>query len=593
VAQEPSAQTVREELEKILASPGFVRNQRMGRFLRFVVEHHLQGGGHLKESTLGVEVFGRKPDYDPKIDSIVRTEAARLRNRLAEYYSAGEDLNGLVIELPKGGYTPVFRSGPAPPTPKAMPRNRFAIAVAVAVLLPVLWLLFSRDNSAPSIAVIPIQNLSAEPENEFFADGLTDELIRNLSIIEDLDVRSRTSSFAFKNKSRSVREVGKQLGADYVLEGSMLSWDTSIRINIQLVRVSDDVPVWSGRFDRDLEDIFVIQDEIARSVVNGLRLKLGRGKRRYTTNLEAYTQYLKARSLLVSGRSKETRQSIELLHGVIAKAPEFAPAHAGLAAGHALNSMNSAGMPAREAYPLIRSAAEKAIELDPLLPEAHYAMGLVYCRDRDWTAAEQAFRRAIELDPSFTLSYVHLAYWVLYPGGRIKEALRVVDRAAEVDPLSLAVPRTKAWLLMTAGRHDEVIAIARQILAADPDFAFMDGILARALVRKGNTGEAISILSRRKEQQGFLAYAYVAAGRRAEAEALVTENRDYPSRLVHIYAALGDRENTLQALEHMADLEQPLAGVFTVYPEFAFLRDDARFGAFRKKLGLTSDVRLK
>jgi predicted Zn-dependent protease len=146
---------------------------------------------------------------------------------------------------------------------------------------------------------------------------------------------------------------------------------------------------------------------------------------------------------------------------------------------------------------------------------------------------------------------------------------------------------------MTAGRHDEVIAIARQILAADPGFPFTEGILARALVQTGRTEEAISILSQRKEQQGFLSYAYVAAGRRAEAEALVTENRDYPSRLVHIYAALRDKDNTLQALERMTELEQPLASVFTVYPEFAFLRDDPRFRAFRRRLGLTSDVRLK
>jgi hypothetical protein len=198
VAQEPDAQTVREELEKILASPAFVRNERLGRFLRFIVEHSLQGGPQIKESTVGVEVFGRKADYDPKIDSVVRTEAARLRNRLADYYRAHEGFDTLVIEVPKGGYTPVFRLRTAPPVRKATPSKRFAIAVAVAVLLPVFWLLFTRENSAPSIAVIPIQNLSAEPENEFFADGLTDEIIRNLAIIEGLDVRSRTSSFALR-----------------------------------------------------------------------------------------------------------------------------------------------------------------------------------------------------------------------------------------------------------------------------------------------------------------------------------------------------------------------------------------------------------
>jgi len=595
VAQEPGAEVVRQELEKVLASHGFVRNERMSRFLRFVVEHQLQGtGGHVKESTVAVEVFGRKPDYDPKVDSIVRTEATRLRKRLAEYYAGNETAEWIIIELPKGGYSPVFRSSGKPVARKHFHWKMVSIAAGVLVLLAAFSLsLTRRQTAAPVIAVLPLQNLSTEPDNEFFADGLTDEIIRNLSVIDGLEVRSRTSSFAFKNKPRNVREVGKQLGADYLLEGSVLRSGLRLRINIQLVRVSDDIPVWSAGIDRDLEDIFVIQDEISRSVVNGLRLNLGRGKRRYNTNLEAYDLYLKARSLLVPADTKGAHQTIELFEKVIAKDPTFSLAYAGLAVAHAVNSMNYAGIPNREAYPRMRSAAEKAIQLDPLLAEAHSSMGLVHCRDRDWNGAERAFRHAIELDPSLTRSYVDLAFWVLYPAGRLDEALREIDRAARIDPLSLDVRRSRAFILMGAGRFDEAIENCRRILSADPAFPFTPGILGRALVHKGKVEEAIAILGQRKGQQGFLSYAYVAAGRRAEAEALVSQNQEYPGRLVHIYAALRDKDRTLEALEQMADREEPLAVVYTVYPELAFLRDDSRFQAFRRKLGLASDARLK
>src|SRR5262245_44874365 len=227
---------VREALEKILSSPGFVRNERMSKFLRFVVEHQLDGkSGQLKETVIGVEVFGRKPDFDPKLDSIVRTEAGRLRTRLAEYY-AGEGIRDpVVIDLPKGGYAPSIQGQkPAPSSPVPSPirdlhsklgkQGRTALIVTVSlVLLISVWLWRAHHNAeAAVIAVHPFKNLSAEPDSEYFVDGLTDEIIRKLSLIEGLEVRSRTSSSAFKDKPRDIREVGQQLKANFVVEGSVL-----------------------------------------------------------------------------------------------------------------------------------------------------------------------------------------------------------------------------------------------------------------------------------------------------------------------------------------------------------------------------------
>ena len=217
------AQLVRLQLERALASSSFVRSERMSRLLRFVVERHLDGRDDaLKESVIALEVFGNR-DYDPKQDSIVRTEAARLRARLAEYYLREGGHDQVIIELPKGGYIPVFRQ---PNELRGEPRNRhrrlwsITALVGLAVTASAIgWWWIQRKNPAVSLAVLPLENLNHDSSSDYFSDGLTDELIRNLSIIDGLEVRSHTSSFAFKGRARDLREVGKQLRADYLLEG--------------------------------------------------------------------------------------------------------------------------------------------------------------------------------------------------------------------------------------------------------------------------------------------------------------------------------------------------------------------------------------
>ena len=226
-----------------------------------------------------------------------------------------------------------------------------------------------------------------------------------------LQVRSRTSSFAFKDKPRNLREVGQQLGANLVVEGSVLRSGNKLRINAQLVQVAGDVPLWAERFDRELKDIFAIQDEISRAIVNKLRLTLGRGQRRYDTNLEAYELYLKGRALVDRHGSSpgfgQVRRTVPAGHRYGSR---FAPAHAGLANAYASMSHNRNfhGISSAQAHPIMRPAAVKALQLDPLLAEAHAAMGYVYSREFDWQKADQSFRRAIDLNPSLTQSYTQL-----------------------------------------------------------------------------------------------------------------------------------------------------------------------------------------
>ena len=262
----------------------------------------------------------------------------------------------------------------------------------IALAGAALWTIQRR--SAPiTIAVLPLDNLSRNPADNYFADGFTEEIIRNLSVIEGLAVRSRTSSFAFKGNLRNIREAGKQLQADYILEGSVLRIGQQLRVNARLVRVSDDFTLWSGRFDRELTNVFIVQDEISRGIVNNLRLKLGGGRRRYETSIEAYDLYLRARSL-------SSRQSVAVFEEVIAKDPSFAPAYAGLASAYAVRSVQFPLDHPDDEVAKMRTAAEKAIQLDPLLAEAYDALALADARDGQWKKAEESFRHAIQLDPN-------------------------------------------------------------------------------------------------------------------------------------------------------------------------------------------------
>jgi serine/threonine protein kinase/tetratricopeptide (TPR) repeat protein len=448
-----------------------------------------------------------------------------------------------------------------------------------------LW----RSAETPTIAVLPLKNLSAEPDSEYFVDGLTDEIIRNLSEIEGLEVRSSTSSFTFKNRPRNLAEVGQQLDANFVVEGSVLRSGDKLRVNVQFVRVPYDAPIWSARFDRDLEDIFTIQDEISQSIVNELRLKLGRGQRRYHAKLEAYEVYLKARALIYphSG-APDARLGAELLEQVIAKDPAFAPAHAGLVDAWAVLSINYASVSPNVALARMEPAAKRVLELDPLLAEAHAAMGVVLGRKREWKASEAAFRRAIDLNRHLPSVHTSFALSTLFPQGKVKEALRELHAALRADPLSPQVRGELAWVQVSAGRYDEAIENCRRVLAVAPESLHEKQVLTRALFLKGEVTEAMSLLdSRARFNDGVRGYIYAKTGRRSEAEELAMSNARFPARTSLIYAGLGDKRRTFEALEEMAANGEPRAGIHLTYPELAMIRDDPRLKAFRKRLGLS------
>ena len=594
------AGAVRRQLEGILTSSGFAKKDRLSRFLRFVVERKLAGRAHeLKETVIGVEVFERPANYNPKQDAIVRTEAGRLRSRLAEYYSGGGKSDALVIELPKGGYVPIFReAGPAMPAePAGTDRSRLWIGVGAAlgcVVISVAGLIgwrTERKNAPITIAVLPLDNLNHDPADDYLADGLTDELIRDLSTYEGLAPRSRTSSFALKGKPRNIREAGRELAADYIVEGSVLRAAGRLRISAQLIRTRDDLLMWSAKFDREASDVLAIQDEISRAIVNNLRIKLGRGRRRYETSAEAYDLYLRAR---VAGR----RDGTDLFQQAIARDSSFAPAYAGLATAYAYRTDNTNNDSLHE-LPKMRAAAEKAIELDPLLAEAHSALGIAYARDSRWALSEESFRRAIDLDPNRSATYADFAVYVLMTQGRMREALDQMRVAQGSDPLSPEVRSQLAYVLLASHRYDEAAAECEKLPEdchcwPSPSEPIRNECLGRARLGQGRLREAIEILAAGVAKgvpigvpiRGYLGYAYGRIGQREEAEKIVESDWQYPYHQAVSLAGLGDRNRAIEALEKMAPTGPVRVGVALAVPELDAVRDDPRLKTLRRDVGL-------
>ena len=443
----------------------------------------------------------------------------------------------------------------------------------------------SSTLSRPRLVVLPFANLGTDTP-DYFSDGLTEEMIMQLGrrCASRLGVLARTSSMLYKNVVRGASDIGEALRADYLVEGSVLRAGQRLRINIRLIRVRDDMPVWSGQFDRQLIDVFAIHEEISRNIVNNLRLTLGRGRRRYETGTKAYEAYLHARAITVKWGPEDLSESVNLFQDVIAKDPSFVPAYAGLASTQAFLSARREDEPDREVQLAgMRAAAQKAIELDPLLAEAHDALGSAYAREGKWDLAEKSFRRAIQLDPSNGDTRSHFALFLLMPLGRIEEAVGQALVAERNDPLSPRVRLALANTLITARRYNEA---AQNCLKLPREHPYAAECLGRARVGQGRLDEAIDILGA-ASNPGYLGYAYAKAGRRREAEKMAAETRPTRSfELALIFAGLGDTNRTLDALEGMSQTGPARVGRDLNYPQFTFLRGHPRLKAFRSRLGL-------
>jgi serine/threonine-protein kinase len=500
--------------------------------------------------------------------------------------------------------------GTLPPRASVIPLK---YAVWAAVMLVVIGLVFAEEllrryreprssqatlpqtlavashSNDPAIVVLPLKNLSPQPGSEEFVDGFTEEMINNLAISGHLQVRSRASSFAFKNKPNDLAEVAKQLNVSLAIEGAVRRSGQRFQVDARLVQASSGVTLWNDRVEADVGDVFSVRDRITRGVIRALGVTPAPARRPYEVNAQAYGLYLTARALVSRRGVPSAQKAVEYFQQVIALDPGFAPAYAGLADAYAYMSLPTyQGMPVNKAQGLMRTAALKALELDATLAEAHAAMGVVSARDLDWASSERHFEQAITLNPSLSQVYTSYSFFTLRPLHKFEDAERLLNGALQTDPLSLDVWREIAEVHFTVGRYDAAIDLLQRVRAVDPQLLDADVVLARSLACRGRVEEALAVYGSLPSEgpPHYRAYAYIKAGRRADAEKLAIENAQYPYRAAIIYAALGDRDRAFEALDRTAEREPQRVPLLLTWPEMAPLRDDPRFTAIKKRFGL-------
>src|SRR5271167_992825 len=352
----------------------------------------------------------------------------------------------------------------------------------------------------PSIVVLPFANMSSDPENEFFADGITEEIINALAQIEDLRVAARTSAFSFKGKQIDLRTVGESLNVTTILEGSVRKSGNRLRITAQLINVADGYHIWSERYDRALEDIFEVQDEIAKTIANRLKVTLRAEKqeplvRAGTKNLEAYQLYLKGRFHWNERNVDGFQKAVGYFLEAIEKDPGYALAYAGLADAYNLASFLNV-FPPTEMMPKAKAAAAKALEIDDDLAEAHVSLAYAnFTYDWDWTASGKQFAQALALNPAYVSNHYYYPFY-LSALGRFREALAMANRALDLDPASPAASHLLAVVLYLSRQFDRAIEECHKTLEMDPKYAVAQAVLAQAYAGKGLYQDALSVLDK-------------------------------------------------------------------------------------------------
>jgi serine/threonine-protein kinase len=462
-----------------------------------------------------------------------------------------------------------------------------------------------REARAPSIAVLPFANMSADPENEFFSDGIAEELMSALSKLEGLHVVARASAFAFKGRNEDVREIGRRLGVLTVLEGSVRKAGARVRIMAELIDVKDGYQLWSERYDRQLDDVFAIQDEIAGAIASVLKAKLlgavapaaGRG----AGDPRAYEAYLRGRHQWNKRTESALQRGIEDFERAIACDPRYAPAYAGLADSYVVLGMYGL-MPPDVVMPKAKEAAQQALAIDVSLAEAHTSLGCaraVY--DWDWGAADAAFRRAIALNPQYAVARQWYAMNCLVPQGRFADARAQFERAQALDPLSPTLNASIGLQEFFARRYDAAAAKLRETLVIDEDFGPAHYFLGQVCEQLGQYDEAVQVLERAialsersPETVAALARAHAVAGHRADAEALLEgllrrsgEGYVSPALLADVHLGLGDHEAGLGCLEQAAMGRAADLAWIKVRPVYDVVREHPRFRALLVKTGLT------
>jgi TolB-like protein/Flp pilus assembly protein TadD len=482
-----------------------------------------------------------------------------------------------------------------------------ALAVVVSLSILSVWRFRSRGGAPTgirSLAVLPLENLSGDASQNYFADGMTDELITDLAQISALRVISRTSVMAYKGARKPLPQIARELNVDAVVEGTVLRSGDQVRITAQLIEASTDKHLWSQSYEGELRETLALQSRVASAIADQIRINLTPQEQAALKNVkvvnpEAYESYLKGRYFWNKRTAEGLKAALAYFKQAIEEDPKYAPAYSGLADTYALlGDWQYAVMTPKQAFPEAKAAALKALELDSTLGEAHNSLAFVLEGfDWDFDAADKEFRRAIELNPGYATAH-HWYAWHLSLLGRFDEAIAEMKKAQNLDPLSLIINADLAELLVLAHHYGESIAQSRKTIEMDPNFALAHNQLAQAYLQEHMYEEAITELKKAVQLSGDsptcmanLARAYVASGKRSEAEKLLGDlkRRSNPAysnapEIAIIYVSLGDTDQAMTWLEKGYE-ERFNPGVL-LRPGFDPLRPDSRFQNLVHRIGL-------
>jgi TolB-like protein/DNA-binding winged helix-turn-helix (wHTH) protein/Tfp pilus assembly protein PilF len=596
VLVEHSGQVVlKDDLMKCLWPDTFVEESNLGQHI-FQLRKAL--GDRSQESSYIVTVPGRGYRFGQPVRALLEEE---------DIVVASHTRSRMVIDE---------KSAPDPKPALSSSKRRF---YSIAALAGTVVLVFAGyrawHHSHPQnpanpgrvmLAVLPFQNLTGDPEQEYFADGLTEEMITQLGRLrpEQLGVIARTSVMGYKHSDKRLDQIGRELLVQYVLEGSFRRAGDRLRITAQLIQVKDQTHLWAEDYDRQPQDILAVQDEVAVAVAQEIQLRLtpqqqtdlARGR---TVDPDAYEAYLKGRYFWNKRNEEGFRKAIEYFNQAIAKDPNYAQAYAGLADSYVL--LGSYGfVPQKDAMPKAKAAAQKALAINDQLAEAYTSLGLISEQwDWDWAEEEKDYKRAIELNPNYSVAHHWYGDTYLILVGKINEAIAELREAHELDPLSPVIATDLAKRLCDAQKYDEGVALFQKTLDVDPDFVPARHYLAQAYEQMGRYPDAIAEVKKVKSWEtlvymlGQLGHIYALQGRRQEALEIADElqrrsAQQYtdPVYLPKIYAVLGENDLALLWLEKAYQERSVGMLLLSHDPDYDRLRSDPRFQDLIRRVGL-------
>lgn len=571
----PSEAEVRTALEKIISSAGFRNSERMRRFLRVAVERTLDGASdQLKEFSLGHDVFDRGADYDPRTDSIVRVEARRLRKKLLAYYAGEGLMEKTVIEFHPGTYIPVFRRPPGGTGEE-------------------------KGLDAKTVAVLPFSNLSSDPEQGFFCDGISEDIIDALSTVADLHVLGRGATFTHRDPAQDPRAIGASLGAGTIVEGSVRKSGRMLRVSARLIEAGTGLVRWSTTVDRPETDLFAIKDEIATAItatlcdqVGGVRLSAP------APSIEAYALYLKGRHMAAHLNAEGYRAALEYFTRAIDEFPDYAAPYSGMADVYAAMTSWSMARPS-EVMPIAKQAAEDALRLDPGFAHAYTSLGWVtFCYEWKWAEGLALVQKALTLEPNYAYGHMALGAFNMVLG-RISEGRERLEYSLRLNPLSIRAHRLLGLALTMEGKFQEADQKMRAARALMPDSHELAWMMAAVYMAQGKKEEGLRYARECQTEPAMprmlamLGEALARSGQEREAREILRRVEEMaqhefvdPWSCCRQCMALGDAEKALHFLNRSFEERSTLALFAPIDPLLEPLRGDPRYQEIVARLQL-------